>query len=481
MADEQGREDRDLLWFERDAPARVAEDGPDPLGQRLAWRTLKAALAGYEPPACVALYGPWGSGKTTLLRSAFEAFEGPKVWFDPWQSAQTGDVRVALLGAIAQGLGLKKDSKGWEAVKSIGKALGSFAFRAGLGAVFGRQLLPELENAGAAGFKVEDAAAYFPGKAVVDAVQAVKTGFKALVDEALEDAALEGKGPTVVEEKGPTPRVLICLDDLDRCLPADVVALIEAVKLLLVGDEGCRAVFAFALDRQIVGEAIRQQYPGASRYTGENYLEKVFDLSLEVPPVRGSEALTEHLSAAVARVPLLNQMDAEGNPVPLVFGDPTELSRALASPALGNPRVLKRALNRLVLLQANPAVHKRLMLLADVDAEVRVRLLAWLAATERFRDFRHFLRRATEDEIKTLDHGVVRLRNPDRSGAPPLTGEMTGFLDTPGFVELYNLVFQPLGIVAERAVNWTELSKVTQAGQIMTVGSFDALMRAAGL
>ena len=197
--------------------------------------------------------------------------------------------------------------------------------------------------------------------------------------------------------------------------------------------------------------------------------------------MRGSEALTEHLSAAVARVPLLNQMDAEGNPVPLVFADPTELSRALASPALGNPRVLKRALNRLVLLQANPAVHKRLMLLADVDAEVRVRLLAWLAATERFRDFRHFLRRATEDEIKTLDHGVVRLRNPDRSGAPPLTGEMTGFLDTPGFVELYNLVFQPLGIVAERAVNWTELSKVTQAGQIMTVGSFDALMRAAGL
>ncbi|MEZ4473083.1 MAG: P-loop NTPase fold protein [bacterium] len=225
MADEQGGEDRELLWFERDAPARVAEDGPDPLGQRLAWRTLKAALAGYEPPACVALYGPWGSGKTTLLRSAFEAFEGPKVWFDPWQYAQTGDVRMALLGAIAQGLGLEEGSKGWETVKSIGKAVGSFAFRAGLGFVFGRQLLPELENSAAAGFKAEDAAAYFPGKAVVDAVQSVKTGFKALVD-----AALEGKGPTA--------RVLVCLDDLDRCLPADVVALIEAVKLLLVGEAG---------------------------------------------------------------------------------------------------------------------------------------------------------------------------------------------------------------------------------------------------
>ncbi|MEZ4466710.1 MAG: P-loop NTPase fold protein [bacterium] len=141
---------------------------------------------------------------------------------------------MALLGAIAQGLRPRGGSKGWETVESIGKAVGSFAFRAGTGFVFGRQLLPE-QGTGSGGLQNgEDAAAYFPGKAV-DAVQSVKTGFKALVD-----AALEGKGPTA--------RVLVCLDDLDRCLPADVVALIEAVKLLLVGEAGCRAVFAFALD-----------------------------------------------------------------------------------------------------------------------------------------------------------------------------------------------------------------------------------------
>ncbi|MEZ4466709.1 MAG: hypothetical protein R3F43_20240 [bacterium] len=35
------------------------------------------------------------------------------------------------------------------------------------------------------------------------------------------------------------------------------------------------------------------------------------------------------------------------------------MSTALASPALGNPRVLKRALNRLVLLHANPGCPRK--------------------------------------------------------------------------------------------------------------------------
>lgn len=466
--------------FQRDRPTRVDREGSDPLGQRLALNTLEAALTGYETPACMALYGAWGSGKTTLLRSAFEDFKGPKVWFDPWQYAQTGDVRTALLMEVAAGLGVEEGSPGWDKVKSIGKALGSFAFRAGLGYLFGKQVMPELENAGASGFKVEEAAAYFQSDQVVNEVRQIKDSFKALVDLALIQWA---EVPKEGVPRPPADRVLICLDDLDRCLPSDVVTLIEAVKLLLVGDEGCRAVFAFALDRQIVGEAIRQQYPGASLYTGENYLEKVFDLSLEVPPVQRRPALMQHLKALIDGIPLLNDRDADGKPVPVVFGDPMELSIALASPALGNPRVLKRALNRLVLLHGNVEIHGKLMMLRGTGevATCRQRFLAWLAGTERFRSFRQFFRRATSGELDTLDEAFRQLRKPSPNNPPlQITSEIRQFLDTPGFVEFFEKVLDG-GARKQQQVGWNDLKEVTSSQQLMTIGQFDQLMRLAGL
>jgi hypothetical protein len=178
-------------------------------------------------------------------------------------------------------------------------------------------------------------------------------------------------------------------------------------------------VFVFALDRQIVGEAIRHRYGGASTYTGENYLEKIFDFSVELPQVAGDaakaflddlvqgiEPFRRALNAVVARVP-----------------------------AFANPRVIKRAVNRIRLFAAlheqkagkqREAYDTLLSSQADV-----ARFVCWVCGSERFRSFRRYLLEAPRDELDRFNDYVTM------NETVALRQEALEIADSPGFGSYY--------------------------------------------
>ncbi len=106
---------------------------------------------------------------------------------------------------------------------------------------------------------------------------------KRLKDTHREDARKRAPGPTV-------RRVVLYVDDLDRCPPAQVVAVLQAVHLLLAFD---LFVVVLAVDPRWLERALEDHYRAIFRSEGgaaadlsaHDYLEKIFQIPFTLAPV----------------------------------------------------------------------------------------------------------------------------------------------------------------------------------------------------
>ncbi len=425
----------------KDERTPLARDN-DLLGQGPALDTLKDAIGRLPTPACLALYGSWGSGKTTLMASARAELKDdghPTVWFDPWQYERHDNVLLMLLLQIVRGLELQNAANVRRFVEQATKVALQITGKIGSSAagLIGGPLVKEglglLGSLDLSKLATQLAA----GKDPPDDIRKLRQRFAGIVRSGVKKKS--GK------------RLVVFLDDLDRCLPDQAVALIEAVKLFLADgaadpidpkNGGAPVVFVFGLDRLIIGEAIRARFPQSTLYTGENYLEKIFDLSLEAPPIESNASAVRKFIDSLPGLslddlarklffPVGSQEDASS------VAD--EIAAVLAQPVLANPRVVKRSINRLRLLaqhgrKALPSLSNDTALLDDKSA---TRLIAWIAGAERFRSFRQFYRDAGESELGVLDEAVRQASGVKSPQAIQPSGRIAAIVATPGFTTWY--------------------------------------------
>lgn len=87
------------------------------------------------------------------------------------------------------------------------------------------------------------------------------------------------------------PRVVLFIDDLDRCPPEKVVEVLESVQLLL---KTKLFIVVMGIDTRYVTRALEKVYTGILRPGGDpsglDYVEKILTLSYRVKPVRGDAA-----------------------------------------------------------------------------------------------------------------------------------------------------------------------------------------------
>ncbi len=147
-------------------------------------------------------------------------------------------------------------------------------------------------------------------------------------------------------------RVVIFIDNLDRCLPDQVVDLIEDISAHFYS-KNC--IFVLAMDKQHVISAIEQKYPG---FQGIQYLEKIvqFGLSMPKPYLRQKEGVLSWGAYHFMR----RYDEAKGHEQELKSLDGrdkfhTELtstvSQLFTQGILSNPRRAERMIFKLVLLE----------------------------------------------------------------------------------------------------------------------------------
>lgn len=314
-------------------------------------QTLKEIITTSETPITIGVYGAWGSGKTSLMRMTQDLLDGVNtdedknkiktVWFDAWKFDKTYDLRVALIHAILRRM--KEDKSAPEELKEkVGKLLKRVNW---LG--LGKAAL----------------SSFFPLLAISQGKEPLLKNQEEIPRETLEligDFEKEFKELTkvYVGDKG---RMVVFVDDLDRCISEKTIDILEAIKLFL---NVPLSVFVIGADKKRIEEGIIEKYEkkyDESKDWAENYLEKIVQIPFTLPPLR-KDVITEQF---IQGLDISSEIKSYA-PILAEVGD--------------NPRRIKRLLNSFEL--------KRILAKQKIKLEVEEKIMAKLAVIEfRWHDF----------------------------------------------------------------------------------------------
>jgi len=274
----------------------ILDNSQDRLGFQEYANGLAKVITKCDTPFVLGLYGSWGVGKTSILRLIEKSLAGraETVWFDAWRYAGSTDIRLALVHAIAA----KANEK------------------AGVGA----KIVKRLENIDLAGIANLTIGVLF-SKPGIDVRDAIKTSTDAL--SAVESFKSEFE-KLVHDFTGNGSRLVIFLDDLDRCSPEAALAVLEAAKLF-IGVKN--TVFVVGVDREYLLRSVEERY-GTMHIEPDAFLDKLIQFGFQIPPLRQQD-VAEYIRQIAP---------------PAIAGYAKIIGNAGA-----NPRRIKRCINEFVL------------------------------------------------------------------------------------------------------------------------------------
>lgn len=244
----------------------------DGLGFETYAQVLADAATDTRGPFTIGVFGEWGTGKTSLMRLIERRLASNDdvvtVWFNAWRYQQEEHPIVPLVGTIVQAL---------ERQQTLGRKLGES----------GQSLIRSL-RAIAYGFSVKSKVSV-PGFADFEASLVPKdmVARKAeLTPENLLDRSLYYGAFSSLDELKLRKeiKVVILIDDLDRCFPDQAVRLLESIKLVLAQPG---FIFVLGVARKVVEGYLQHRYStqyGIKDFKGELYLDKIVQLPFHIPP-----------------------------------------------------------------------------------------------------------------------------------------------------------------------------------------------------
>jgi hypothetical protein len=274
------------------------DDVVDTLGRNSLARTIAREL--HDCNSCpdgrvLGLYGSWGAGKSHVLAQVIkhcidqnaidDVYIVPCI-FKAWRYETEGDLAPGLIRSLIQlpqhpeiksKLSLFDDDKLLEETKKIAKELLSIVLDLSLATVPAGQVVSgALQRLGK---RISESS--------VDALQKQPDDDDAKIDEVqkkmkkLVDSILQQAKQKYPDKR---PRLVIFIDDLDRCSPKNMVRLFEWLKNHLLVDN---CVYVLALDhvaaaRAIVGEYKNYLEDDKDLAYGLRYLEKLIDSEYEL-------------------------------------------------------------------------------------------------------------------------------------------------------------------------------------------------------
>ena len=271
-------------------------------------------------PITVGLYGDWGSGKSSILKILEEQLKSDEdavvVYFDGWSFESFDDAKMALIQGIVEAL--EKDERflakvkdnvdgAYDALKNafvkLRKSINwmrvlKFSVKtvvpiATATATGGTSLIIPLLLDAFKDYKGDLADLLTGEKAEQFLRDAVNTEEEEKKYEAVREFRKDFEDLIIKSKQG---KIVVLIDDLDRCLPRHIIENLEAIKLFL---DVPKTAFVVAADNFIVSNAIKSEYKdiiaaagAGGRSIGDAYMEKFIQLPYKIPALSPKEVET---------------------------------------------------------------------------------------------------------------------------------------------------------------------------------------------
>lgn len=357
-------------------------------------------------PSCIGLYGDWGSGKSSLMHMCKKQLEEQKdgtvcLLFNGWLYESYDDAKTAILASILDGIKEGRELSGTAKItlKALYDSIDKFkvikggikfgidmAVTGGLGAITNLAIKEITKKAKKIAEDVDEE----------NMLQAIKD--KLDYKEVREDIReFREKFAELIKEAG-IKKLVIFVDELDRCNPATILDTLEAMRLFLFSGN---VSFVIGADERHVTYAIRSKFndiEGINMDIGKEYQEKLIQYPIRIPCMNKDETefyimclLSEKELCEKDFKDLLNYLQKKRKENPLEFIITMEilreynesiatklneslvlakqLSGILTQGLNGNPRQCKRFLNTLDMRQ-KMAKYKNVTLKSNVLAKI---------------------------------------------------------------------------------------------------------------
>lgn len=432
-----------------------------------------------DNPISIGVSGSWGTGKSSMVKMIGkdlnnQAGENKYIFleFNAWLYQGYEDAKSALLQSVTMKLTEEMKAQGIDEDDEIGKKVKSFLKRINWLQI-SKLALPLLVG-------------LVPGAAPVGAIATFANAIKSSInnrDKKEENAvaintALEGLTPELEgllndKEKGETTtkqieeirnefeeilgqlnvKLVVLVDDLDRCLPETAISTLEAMRLLLFVK---RTAFIIAADEQMIRNGVRAHFNGVELSDGlvTSYFDKLIQVPIKIPHLGIAEVkvyivlLFMELEVKRTKIKQETFLDAQnrlGNllskawesdvtveKIEKVFDEDTEvimkeyvaiadqLAGILVSAdnIKGNPRLIKRLLNA---LEIRKKVAKFNGMTLDAGVLIKMLLFERCASEGAFDYLAKAVANEEEGKPKFIQELEEKLINGDEYEAPDAT------------------------------------------------------------
>lgn len=261
-------------------------------------------------PCTIGIYGDWGSGKSSLIKMVEERYKENKdvltIKFNGWLFEGYDDAKSVLMRTILEqiikqktfsakakqiAIRLYKQIDWMKIAKSAVSHGAAYLLTGGIGNVaLGVKDLVSVDKVKVKETATGIATNFVDGdydqliKSIRKSEDTNKT-FQAGIREFHQDFE-----KLLSETK--ISKLVVFIDDLDRCTPDTVISTLEAIKLFLFVP---RSTFVICADERLIKYAVSKRFPeiqGTNAEVGRDYLEKLIQYPIRIPAMDNLEMET---------------------------------------------------------------------------------------------------------------------------------------------------------------------------------------------
>ena len=393
-------------------------------------------------PLSVGVYGGWGVGKSSILqlvnKRLTEDGDAIVIEFDAWLYQGFDEAKSALMTVISQALIMEAPEDLKEQAKGLFRRVNKLRLL-GLGAEAGMAVLG-LPTFGFVSKAIESGGDAVAGqgdaedlKAIQEGVDTARGKLRGLIDPKEvqsppeEIAAFKAEFSALLDRLD--KRLVVFVDNLDRCLPKTAIENLEAMRLFLSLPN---TAFVVAADVDMVRHAVGTHFAGASKKHVEDYLDKLVQFPVAVPRLGLQEVRAFLCMLVLSRSSAVNAANLERARTYMLetiqnswseSGEFSldELSRIVSANAnlktqlenvlriaptlakskavLGNPRIIKRMMNT---VRMRHGLAKRRNMNLDEAVIAKISLFERCTGDRAFGDLLKMVNSSPKGKVKKL-------------------------------------------------------------------------------